>query len=277
MNLKKVVTMAGSDSSGGAGIQADLKTFEELNVYGMSALTVIVSMDPKNNWAHGIFPVDIAATEAGMDTAASTGLDAMKTGMLPTVEMIELAARKIDEHQIPNVVIDPVMVCKGTDEVLVPENTVAMREFLLPRATITTPNLFEAWQLAELDGPIKTLDQMKDAARKIYKYGVKNIYIKGGSKLEGQDASIDLFFDGEKFTILETEKFDTTYTHGAGCTTAAAIAAGLAQGLTPLEAAIQAKSFVGAGIRHGWKLNEYVGPVMHNAYRVHGPEKVTIK
>ncbi|MDF2558245.1 MAG: pdxK [Bacillales bacterium] len=277
MTLRKVVTMAGSDSSGGAGIQADLKTFEELDVYGMCALTVIVSMDAKNNWAHGIFPVEIAATEAGMDTAASTGLDAMKTGMLPTVDMIKLAARKIDEYQIPNVVIDPVMVCKGTDEVLVPENTVAMREFLLPRATVTTPNLFEAWQLAELDGPIRTFEQMKDAARKIHGFGAKNVYIKGGSKLVGQNAAVDLFFDGEEFTLLETEKIDTTYTHGAGCTTAAAITAGLAHGLSPREAAIQAKSFVGAGIRHGWKLNEFVGPVMHSAYRLHGPEKVTIR
>lgn len=276
VSLKKILTIAGSDSSGGAGIQADLKTFQEHGCYGMCALTVIVAMDPKNNWGHQIFPVDIAATEAGINTAASTGLDALKTGMLPTVEMIELSARKIDEYSIKNVVIDPVMVCKGTDEVLVPENTVAMREFLLPRATVVTPNIFEAWQLSGV-GPIKKLDDMKCAAIEIHKMGAKNVYIKGGSKLEGQEKAIDLFFDGADFTQLETEIVDTDYTHGAGCTTAAAITAGLAEGLSPRDAAISAKKFVGAAVRHGWKLNDYVGPVMHGAANVHGKEEVTIK
>ncbi len=276
MSMKKVLTMAGSDSSGGAGIQADLKTFQELGVYGMTALTVIVTMDPNYNWAHGIYPIEAATTAAQLDTICSTGLDAMKTGMLPTVEMIELAARKIDEYKIPNVVVDPVMVCKGTDEVLLPENTVAMKEFLLSRATVVTPNAFEAWQLAGT-GPIKSIADMKLAAEKIYELGAKNVYIKGGSKLEGTDAATDLFYDGKEFKLLETEKFETTYTHGAGCSTAAAIAAGLALGLTPFEACLQAKQVVGAGIRHGWKLNEFVGPTMHGAVRNYGPEKVVVK
>ncbi len=277
MSLKKVLTMAGSDSSGGAGIQADLKTFQELDVYGMTALTVIVTMDPDNEWAHGIHPIDPSITAAQLDTICSTKLDAMKTGMLPTVEMIQLAAQKIDQYKINNVVIDPVMVCKGTDEVLLPENTVAMRELLLPRATVVTPNAFEAGQLAEM-GAIKSVDDMKLAAKKIHAYGAKNIYIKGGSKLTGEaDKAVDLFYDGEQFSLLESTLTDTTYTHGAGCTTAAAITAGLAHGLTPFEAVLQAKKFVSAAIEYGWKLNEFVGPTMHSAFNQYGAKEVTVR
>ena len=151
MTMQKTLTLAGSDSSGGAGIQADLKTFQEHHVYGMTALTSIVTMDPNNNWAHGVTPIDVHVVEQQLNTILSVGIDAMKTGMLGSVEIIEVGAKKIDEYEIGHVVIDPVMVCKGEDEVLQPENTVAMRELLLPRATIVTPNLFEAGQLAETE------------------------------------------------------------------------------------------------------------------------------
>lgn len=266
MTLKKALTIAGSDSSGGAGLQADLKTFQELGVYGMTAVTSIVAMDPKNNWSHNVFPIETSTVEAQLDTILSTGIDAMKTGMLGTVEIIELAAKKIKEYGLNRVVIDPVMVCKGTDEVLMPENTVAMRELLLPLATVVTPNLFEAWQLSGV-GPIRTIDDMKEAAKVIHEQGAKYVLIKGGSKLEGQEKAVDLLFDGQDYTILETEMVETTYTHGAGCTTAAAITAELAKGKSVEEAIATAKDFISAAIEHGWKLNEFVGPVMHGAYR----------
>jgi pyridoxine kinase len=262
------LTIAGSDSSGGAGLQADLKTFQELGVYGMTAVTSIVAMDPKNNWSHNVFSIDVSTVEAQLDTILSTGIDAMKTGMLGTVDIIELAARKIKEYGLDKVVIDPVMVCKGTDEVLMPENTVAMRELLLPLATVVTPNLFEAWQLSGI-GPITTIDEMKQAAKIIHDQGAKYVLIKGGTKLEGQDKAIDLIYDGTDYTILESEKFETTYTHGAGCTTAAAITAELAKGKTVEEALATAKEFISAAIEHGWELNEFVGPVMHGAYRTY--------
>ncbi|QQZ09266.1 pyridoxine/pyridoxal/pyridoxamine kinase [Heyndrickxia vini] len=264
MTLKKTLTLAGSDSSGGAGIQADLKTFQELGVYGMTALTSIVAMDPKNDWHHNVFPIDVKTVEPQLETILSVNIDAMKTGMLGSVEIIELAARKIDEHKLDKVVIDPVMVCKGEDEVLQPENTDAMRELLIPRATIVTPNLFEAGQLAK-SGPIKTIDDMKKAAMKIHDLGAKNIVIKGGKQLEHEKA-VDLFYDGSEFTLLESEKFDTTFNHGAGCTFAAAITAELAKGSSVKEAVSVAKKFVSAAIEHGFKLNQYVGPVMHGAY-----------
>ncbi|WP_201714518.1 pyridoxine/pyridoxal/pyridoxamine kinase [Rossellomorea arthrocnemi] len=267
MTLKKTLTIAGSDTSGGAGIQADLKTFQEHGVYGMTALTTVVTMDPNNHWHHNVHPLSIDTLEAQLETVLSVGIDAMKTGMLGTVEIIELAAKKIDAYGLNKVVIDPVMVCKGEDEVLNPETTDAMREHLLQRATVVTPNLFEAGQLAGT-GPIKTIDDMKEAARKIHDLGAKNVVIKGGKQLQ-HDKALDLFYDGNDFTLLEEEKVETTYNHGAGCTFAAAITANLANGQDVKEAVQNAKTFVTAAIKHGFKLNEYVGPVMHGAYNRH--------
>ena len=271
MPMKKTLTLAGSDSSGGAGIQADLKTFQEYGVYGMNALTSIVTMDPDNGWSHEVFPIDVNAVEKQLSTILSIGVDAMKTGMLGSVEIIELGARKIDDYKLNNIVIDPVMVCKGEDEVLQPENTDAMRELLIPRATITTPNLFEAGQLAET-GPIKTIDEMKEAAMKIHGLGAQNVVIKGGKALDHEKA-IDLFYDGNAFILLEKDKLDTTYNHGAGCTFAAAITANLAHGKSVADAVTAAKDFVTAAIGHGWKMNEHVGPVMHGAYNQFGSDK----
>jgi pyridoxine kinase len=266
MTIKKVMTIAGSDTSGGAGIQADLKTFQELGVYGMNALTTIVTMDPKNNWHHSVFPIAVDTLETQLETILSVGIDAMKTGMLGTVEIIELAAKKIDEHKLDRVVIDPVMVCKGEDEVLNPETTVAMREHLLQRALVVTPNLFEAGQLAQI-GPIRTLDDMKKAAVIIHDLGAKFVLIKGGSKLLTEEKAIDLLYDGKEFKLYESEKFETTYTHGAGCTYSAAITAELAKGKSVYEAVDVAKAFITAAIQQGFRLNEYVGPTWHGAYR----------
>lgn len=264
MTLRKTLTLAGSDTSGGAGIQADLKTFQEHGTYGMTALTTIVAMDPENHWHHQVFPIDVETVKTQLKTALSVGIDAMKTGMLPTVEIIEVAGQAIKQSGIDNVVIDPVMVCKGEDEVLLPENTVAMREHLLPVATVVTPNLFEAGQLAEM-GALRSVDEMKEAAKRIHDLGAKHVVIKGGSELQTEKA-VDLYFDGETFELLEAEKVDSTYNHGAGCTFAAAITANLANGKSVKEAVHAAKAFVTAAIEHGWKLNEYVGPVMHGAY-----------
>ncbi|WP_079707925.1 pyridoxine/pyridoxal/pyridoxamine kinase [Paraliobacillus ryukyuensis] len=261
--MKKTLTLAGSDSSGGAGIQADLKTFQEHAVYGMTALTSIVSMEPED-WSHQVTPIEVNTVEKQLKTILSVGIDAMKTGMLGTVDIIELGAREIKANGIDKVVIDPVMVCKGEDEVLQPENTDAMRALLLPLATITTPNLFEAGQLAQT-GPIKTIDGMKQAAEKIISLGAQNVVIKGGKALDHEKA-VDLFYDGNEHVLLESEKVDTTYTHGAGCTFAAAVTANLANGKTVKESVMAAKDFVHAAIKHGWKLNEFVGPVKHGAY-----------
>lgn len=264
MSIQKTLTLAGSDTSGGSGIQADLKTFQEHGTYGMTAITCIVSMDPEAGWKHNVFPIDTAAVEAQLKCAFSVGLDAMKTGMLGSVDIVELGSKYIKKYDLNNVVIDPVMVCKGEDEVLLPETVDAARELLLPKAIITTPNLFEAGQLSKL-GTLKTIDDMKHAAERIYELGAKNVVIKGGRALQHNKA-VDLFYDGKSHVLLETDKLETSYNHGAGCTFAAAITANLANGEDIFNAVLHAKQFVTAAILHGWKLNEFVGPVMHGAY-----------
>lgn len=268
MTIYKALTIAGSDSSGGAGIQADLKTFQERGVYGMTALTAIVAMDPYNNWFHNVFPIDVDTVKKQLDTSVvGVGIDAVKTGMLGSPAIIELAAKTIEEHQLKNVVIDPVMVCKGADETeeLQPENTKSLREVLVPKATVVTPNLFEAAKLSQME-PITSLDQMKEAAVKIHALGAQYVLVKGGSKLN----AVDILYDGENYEILESDKIETTYTHGAGCTYSAAIAAEMAKGSSVKDAVKTAKSFITAAIKHSFRLNEYVGAVNRSAYREHG-------
>ncbi len=268
MPLYKALTIAGSDSSGGAGIQADLETFQERGVYGMSALTTIVAMDPYNNWFHNVFPIDVETVKKQVDTiVVGVGVDAVKTGMLGSPAIIELAAQVIEEHQLKNVVIDPVMVCKGTDETeeLQPENTKSLREVLVPKAKVVTPNLFEAARLSQM-APIQSMEEMKEAAAKIHDLGAQYVLVKGGSRLN----AVDILYDGKTYEVLETEKFETTYTHGAGCTYAAAITAELAKGHSVIEAVKTAKAFITSAIKHGFKLNQYVGAVNRTAYRVHG-------
>lgn len=270
MSLNVALTIAGSDTSGGAGIQADLKTFQELGVFGMSAINVIATMSPEN-WSHSTFPISLDAFKAQMDTVLSVKIDALKTGMLTSVEVIEIIAKTIDDHQFANVVIDPVMVCKGDDKVLNPHTAGAIRDLLVPRALVVTPNLFEASQLAGT-APIKTVDDMKEAAAKIHELGAKNVIVKGGKGLD-HDQAIDVFYDGKEFKLYENEKINTTYVHGAGCTFSAAITAELAKGKSVPEAVDLAKDFVTAAIRHGFQLNQFVGPTMHMAYRKYGTEK----
>lgn len=273
MTLKKTLTIAGSDTSAGAGMQADLKAFQEHGTYGMVALTVVVTMDP-NGWSHNVTPLPTELLQKQIDTALSTKVDAIKTGMLSTEEIIKIASDAIQKSGTDIVVIDPVMVCKGDDEVLNPGNTTAMIEYLLPHATVVTPNLFEAGQLAGTSTP-KSIEEMKVAAAKIHELGAKNVVIKGGKALATEKA-VDLFFDGQTFKLLETEKVTSTYNHGAGCTFAASICANLANGLTVEESVIEAKEFVSAAIAHGWALNEYVGPVMHGAKSRFGAPEITV-
>lgn len=265
INIKKVLTVAGSDSSGGAGLQADLKTFEEYGTFGFSAITSIVTMDAGNDWHHHVHPINLELVHEQLKTILSGGtLDAMKTGMLGSVEIIKLLSTIIDKHDITNIVIDPVMVCKGENEVIQPENGHAIRDLLLPRATITTPNLFEAGQLAGMK-KVSTIAEMKEAAHQIHELGAKYVVIKGGKALQDHQA-IDLLYDGTEFTLYEAEKIETNHNHGAGCTFAAAITAGLAKGLSVKEAVAKAKLFTAEGIKYGFAFNQFVGPVWHGAY-----------
>jgi pyridoxine kinase len=261
----KIATIAGSDASGGAGLEADLKTFEEYGLYGMAAVTLVATMDPDNNWAHKVFPLGEDALRSQLDTVfKGVGAAAAKTGMLGSFYAVDLAREYLEKYQINNYVLDPVMVCKGAGEALNPELNTAVEKKLLPLAEVTTPNLFEAEQLSGLR-EITTIEQMKEAARIIHGKGAKFVFIKGGAKLsEAVEASaakaVDLFFDGKEFAMLEEDLVKTTWNHGAGCTTSAAIASGLARGLSVWDAVTLAKKFITESLKAGFALNKWVGP-----------------
>jgi pyridoxine kinase len=263
----KVATIAGSDASGGAGLEADLKTFEEYGLYGMAAVTLVACMDPDNNWAHKVFPLDEAALRAQMETVfKGVGVSAAKSGMLGSFFAVELTREYIEAYKVKNYVLDPVMVCKGAGEALNPELNTAMAEKLLPLAQVVTPNLFEAAQLSGLQ-EVASLEQMKEAAKIIADKGAAHVFIKGGSKLEAATKAIDLFYDGKNFELVESPLLKTTWTHGAGCTTAAAITSGLAKGLSVYDAVLTAKQFITKSLEAGFALNQWVGPGNPSAWR----------
>ncbi|HIW38453.1 MAG TPA: bifunctional hydroxymethylpyrimidine kinase/phosphomethylpyrimidine kinase [Candidatus Jeotgalicoccus stercoravium] len=263
MALAKTLTIAGTDVSGGAGIAADLKTFQEHETYGYSVLTTVVSMDP-NTWSHRVSPIPVEDVKNQLETALSLNPDVIKTGMLPSEEVVELSKEAFLNSNAKHFVVDPVMVCKGDDEVLNPGLVESMIENLIPNATVVTPNLVEAGHLAGIKTP-RTLEEIKEAARLIHQKGANNVVVKGGTGIEGDNA-IDVFYDGQEMHLLESPKFDSSYNHGAGCTFAAATAANLANGKSPLEAVQDAKAFVTSAIKNGWKMNEHVGVVRHGAY-----------
>ena len=183
--------------------------------------------------------------------------------MLGSVEIIEMVAETIEKHNFNNVVVDPVMVCKGADEALHPETNDCLRDVLVPKALVVTPNLFEAYQLSGVK--INSLEDMKEATKKIHALGAKYVLIKGGSKL-GTETAIDVLYDGETFDLLESEKIDTTNTHGAGCTYSRNYSR-TCKRKTCERSSKTAKEFITVAIRYSFKINEYVGPTHHGAYR----------
>jgi pyridoxine kinase len=262
----KIATIAGSDASGGAGLEADIKTFEEYGLYGMAAVTVIATMDPDKGWSHGVFSLSEEALEAQLKTVfKGVGVEAAKSGMLGSEYAVELTRKYISEYKVEKYVLDPVMVCKGAQEALNPELNLTMAQKLLPLAEIVTPNLFEASQLAGV-GEITSIKDMEEAARIIAAKGARNVFIKGGPKLAAYTGnaliakSLDLFYDGQRFELIEAELINSRCTHGAGCTTAAAITAGLAKGLQPYDAVVLAKKFITKSLSGGFPLNQWVGP-----------------
>lgn len=265
--MVKVATIAGSDASGGAGLEADLKTFEEYGVYGMAAVTLIATMDPDNEWAHNVYPLDEQVLRAQLHTIfTGVGVDAAKTGMLGSETAVLLAARYIREAKIDRYVLDPVMVCKGAQEALHPELNRLVEETLLPLALVVTPNLFEAGQLAGIETP-QTIEDMKKAAEIIHKKGARNVFVKGGARLTGYTSAVDIFYDGKNFNQVESALIDTKWIHGAGCTLSAAVTAALALGLEPYEAVSRAKKFVTYNLRGSFPLNRWVGPGNPSGWR----------
>ncbi|MFY8331747.1 bifunctional hydroxymethylpyrimidine kinase/phosphomethylpyrimidine kinase [Vagococcus carniphilus] len=270
--IKKILTIAGSDAGGGAGIQADLKTFEEYGTFGLSSITSILTVDPGTQLPD-IFPIPIDVLEKQVQTAFSGGpVDAVKIGLLGSIEVIDVIEKFLKMNKQPHVVLDPVMAVKVNDNVLQPELVEAMIKRLVPLADIVTPNLVEARILANME-VIETKEQLKEAAKKIYNLGPQSVVIKGGARFPGEMAT-DLFYDGESFEFIHEEKIETKTNHGAGCSFAAAITAGLGKGLSTFEAVQLAKNYVTSSIQNGLYLNSFTGYVWHGAY-LNAEERMT--
>ena len=261
MTIYRALSIAGSAARGGAGIQADLKTFQELDVFGMTAITAIVAQHP--SMKKGVFPQSLDAIEAQVYTALhDIGADAIKTGMLFTEEVIIKVAGWIEESGVSNIVVDPVMIGKMGSALLEENAMDAMKTRLLPLATVITPNMPEAAWLLGID-QLKTVEELKKAAQALHLLGPKYVLVKGG-RLDGP--AIDVLFDGKQFYMLEAPRIDTIHTNGAGCTYSAAIAAELAKGQSVPDAVGEAKKFVTAAIRHSISFKHGVGPTYHAAY-----------
>jgi len=238
--MKRALTIAGSDSGGGAGIQADLKTFAAMGVYGTSAITALTAQNTVG--VLGIFPVNPEFVALQIDAVVrDIGADAVKTGMLSNRAIIETVAAKILEYKLRPVVVDPVMVAKSGDVLLEPAARNALIERLLPLAAVVTPNLPEAEVLCGFS--ITDLEGMRKAARAIHDLGPACVVVKGGH-LMSTGFSTDLYFDGERFEELTEPRIDTRNTHGTGCTFASAIAARLAIGDSTWDAVCAAKRYV---------------------------------
>jgi len=240
--------MAGSEATGGAGFQVDIKTFQQLGVYGVGTLTCIVSFDPKNGWGHRFVPVDPQVIADQFEAAnAAHDLDVVKIGMLGTPTTIDVVARCLASKTWRHVVLDPVLICKGQEPGAALDTDIALRTQVLPLATVVTPNNFEAATLAGMDGPLTSIDELVDAAKAIHALGTQNVVVKGGIDLPGPDA-VDVLWDGQDVTKYSSPKVGQERVSGAGCTFAAAITAELAKGAPVKDAVKVAKAMVDAGI-----------------------------
>lgn len=253
--LPRVLTIAGSDSGGGAGIQADLKTFTVLRVYGMTAVTALTAQNTKG--VAGIFPVPPEFVRLQIDAVArDLGIDAAKTGMLANRAIIEAVCEAVREHGIERLVVDPVLVAESGARLLDSDARGTLVRRLIPLAAVVTPNAPEAAAL--LDIQVSTLAEMHEAARRLVGAGARAALVKGGHI--GGPAAVDVLHDGERLYELRSSRVETRHTHGTGCMMAAALAAGLAEGRDLLAAATRAKHFVTVAVVNGLALGAGNGP-----------------
>ena len=256
-SVPRAMTIAGSDSGGGAGIQADLKTFAALGVYGTSVLTAITSQNTQGITDVLELPTSLIASQ--LDAVVSDiGADAVKTGMLSSSAIIDAVADKVREHGLRMLVVDPVMVARGVDHALMEDAVEALRTTLIPLARVVTPSAPEAAVLVGHE--VETLDDARNAAREIVAMGAGAAVVKGGH-LDGP--ATDILFDGTEFRAFTAQRIATTSTHGTGCTFASAIAAGLARGMSLRDAVSGAKTYVTATIRHAFPMGHGYGPLNH--------------
>jgi hydroxymethylpyrimidine/phosphomethylpyrimidine kinase len=253
------MTIAGSDSGGGAGIQADLRTFAFHQVHGTSALTCITAQNTLGVTRVDALPPESVAAQIEA-VVQDIGVQAAKTGMLLNQDIIAIVAQQVKRFNLTHLVVDPVMVSRTGAQLIDDAAIATLREALLPQALILTPNRYEAQILAGQE--IHSLADMQTAAQKIYQLGAKAVLVKGGGMSEGL-RGVDVWFDGQQLETLTTETVDTTNTHGTGCTLSAAIAANLALGKDPLTATQLAKTYVTTALKYALSIGKGQGPVGH--------------
>ncbi len=254
-----VLTIAGSDSGGGAGIQADIKAMQANGVFAASVITAVTAQNTQAVTAAFELPLELI--EAQIDAVfEDLPVAATKTGMLSSAPIIDLVARKVEAWKMQPLVVDPVMISKSGYPLLKPEAIATLRERLLPLATLVTPNAHEAAHLADLK--IETIDDLYEAARRIKAMGPQAVLVKGGHLTREQEA-VDVLYDGERFEEFRAPRIDTPHTHGTGCTYASAIAANLARGFSLTEAVRRAKRYVTEAIRHALPIGHGHGPTHH--------------
>ncbi|MGD0278608.1 MAG: bifunctional hydroxymethylpyrimidine kinase/phosphomethylpyrimidine kinase [Smithella sp.] len=254
----KVICAGGSDSSGGAGIQADLKAVIARGCWGLSVITALTAQNTKG--VSGIYPVTPAFVGRQLDTVLKDiGVDALKTGMLPTEEIVHIVAKKIKKYKITKVVVDPVMIAKGGKNLMSGKARTSLVKNLLPLAFAVTPNIPEAEVLTKMK--ITSIALMKEAAVKIHRMGVKNVLIKGGHPPGNKRSdAVDILYDGS-FYEFSSPRINSRDTHGTGCTFASALAAGIARGENIVEAVWQAKILITAAIENAVNLGKGYGSV----------------
>lgn len=270
--MPRALTIAGSDVSGGAGLEADLKMFEEYGVFGTAAVTCIVTFDPENSFGHDITFMESDVVTKQIDSAlAIHDFDVIKSGMLGSVDSALALADRLKHNELPYV-FDPVLVCKGSGTMVDLKDLFV--DNLVPLATVITPNLEEAATLTGVE-PITDVEGMITAARAIHAQGAKNVVVKGGARLAG-DSAIDVLFDGETVTVLESAKVNSKLVNGAGCSFASSIAAGLANGKSVAEAVLSAKETVAHGIAASLENATGVNSLFHPAARISPNAEVTV-
>ncbi len=262
-----VLTIAGSDSSGGAGIQADLKTFAALGVYGASAITAVTAQNTQQ--VIEVFALPPALVASQIEAVASDiDISAAKTGMLAGADTIEAVAAKVREHALRPLVVDPVLVASTGERLMADDGLEAFRQQMLPLATVLTPNLLEAEAL--LGHPIASWDDVREAARELVAMGAESVVVTGGHR---EGPAIDIFYDGHEFHEYTAARVDTTNTHGTGCTFASAIAAALAKGTNTRGAVALAKAYVTKALQSAYPIGRGNGPV-HHFYRYWQPANI---
>jgi hydroxymethylpyrimidine/phosphomethylpyrimidine kinase len=256
--IKQVLTIAGSDSGGGAGIQADLKAMSANGVYAMSVITAITAQNTEE--VADVFELPTSIIAAQLDAIFDDfDVAAIKTGMLSSTDIVKTVVKLLKPQQVKNLVVDPVMIAKGGQALLKPDAIDTIKKELFPLALLVTPNVHEAQQLSGIE--ITSLADARRAAKIIHQFGCANVLIKGGHL--ASDRATDLLYDGRFFNIYKGEFIDTPHTHGTGCTFASAIAAHIARGKTVPDAVQTAKTYLTEAIRHSLAIGHGKGPTNH--------------